>query len=274
MNTYLIGDIHGCYDELCDLLSQVNFQPKQDELWLTGDLVGRGPNSLEVLRYIKSLGNCVRLVLGNHDLRLISIHSGICREKTQDFLTTLLNDKNINELIYWLRCQPLIQVDNKKKILMTHAGITPQWDLETAKSCAHEVETILASNSYWLLLHNIMYNYTPNKWMPKMQGLSRLCFTTKVLTKMRFCLSNGELDMSCKSNPKFAPKYLKPWFMMPSKIDSNYTLVFGHWASIEGKGIPNNMIGLDTGCCWGYNLTLLHWEKKRYYIQKSKIISF
>lgn len=134
MATYLIGDVHGCYDELIALLQQVEFTPDTDTLWLTGDLVARGPGSLDVLRYVKSLGNSVRLVLGNHDLHLLAVFAGISRNKPKDRLTPLLEAPDADELLNWLRRQPLLQVDEKKKLVMAHAGITPQWDLQTAKS--------------------------------------------------------------------------------------------------------------------------------------------
>ncbi len=148
MSTYLIGDVHGCYDELIALLKQVDFTPGQDTLWLTGDLVARGPGSLEVLRFVKSLGDSVRMVLGNHDLHLLAVFAGISRNKPKDRLTPLLDAPDADDLINWLRRQPLLQVDEDKKLVMAHAGITPQWDLETAKTCARDVEAVLASDSY------------------------------------------------------------------------------------------------------------------------------
>ncbi|AKC31948.1 bis(5'-nucleosyl)-tetraphosphatase (symmetrical) ApaH [Candidatus Pantoea carbekii] len=268
MNTYLIGDVHGCYNELCSLLKKVAFNPYQDELWLTGDLVARGPNSLDVLRYVKSLGRCVRMVLGNHDLHLIAVYAGISPNKPKDRLTSLLNENNVVELIDWLRCQPLLQIDEKKKLLMSHAGITPQWDLKTVKMCASQVSAILSSDNYHLLL-NCMYGDMPNNWTSNLTGLARLRFSINALTKMRFCFPNGQLDMICKKDPHSAPTPLQPWFLIPSKIDREYTMVFGHWASLAGKGTPDKIIGLDTGCCWGGMLTLLHWETQQYYVQKS-----
>lgn len=125
MSTYLIGDVHGCYDELIALLAQVEFDPRSDTLWLTGDLVARGPGSLEVLRYVKSLGDSVRLVLGNHDLHLLAVFAGISRNKPKDRLKSLLEAPDADELLNWLRRQPLLQVDEEKKLVMAHAGITP-----------------------------------------------------------------------------------------------------------------------------------------------------
>ncbi len=268
MSTYLIGDIHGCYDELQGLLAQVSFDPGQDTLWLTGDLVARGPNSLAVLRYVRSLGDCVRLVLGNHDLHLLAVYAGISRNKPKDRLTPLLEAADVDTLINWLRRQPLLQVDEDKKLVMAHAGITPQWDIATAKTCAHEVEAMLSSDSYPLFL-DAMYGDMPNNWSPALSGLARLRFSSNALTRMRYCFPNGQLDMVCKDTPESAPAPLKPWFTISGPVARDYTIIFGHWASLAGKGTPAGIIGLDTGCCWGGTLTLLRWEDRQLFVQPS-----
>lgn len=268
MSTYLIGDIHGCYDELTSLLDKVAFEPTQDTLWLTGDLVARGPASLDVLRYVHSLDDCVRLVLGNHDLHLLAVYAGIARNKPKDRLTPLLEADDADELLNWLRRQPLLQIDEEKKLVMTHAGITPQWDIATAKICAREVEAVLSSDTYPLFL-DAMYGDMPNNWTPELSGLARLRFSTNALTRMRFCFANGQLDMLCKASPETAPPPLKPWFLIPGRVTPDYTIVFGHWASLEGKGTPEGIIGLDTGCCWGGSLTMLRWEDKAWFVQPS-----
>ncbi|HHH0375367.1 TPA: bis(5'-nucleosyl)-tetraphosphatase (symmetrical) ApaH [Yersinia enterocolitica] len=266
MSTYLIGDVHGCLDELLSLLAQVDFDPQHDTLWLTGDLVARGPASLDVLRYVRSLGSAVRMVLGNHDLHLLAVYAGISRNKPKDRITPLLEAPDADELINWLRRQPVLQVDDKLKLIMAHAGITPQWDIETAQMCAREVESVLSSDSYPLFL-DAMYGDMPNNWSPELTGLARLRFSTNALTRMRFCFPNGQLDMICKDTPENAPAPLKPWFELPRLVSPEYSIIFGHWASLEGKGVPEGIYGLDTGCCWGGNLTLLRWEDKRYFIQ-------
>jgi bis(5'-nucleosyl)-tetraphosphatase (symmetrical) len=266
MSTYLIGDVHGCFDELQALLAQVSFNPQHDQLWLTGDLVARGPASLDVLRYIRSLGSAVRMVLGNHDLHLLAIYAGISRNKPKDHLNKLLSAPDADELINWLRRQPILQVDDEHQLIMAHAGISPQWDIDTVQKCAREVEAVLSSDSYPLFL-DAMYGDMPNNWSSELSGLARLRFTTNALTRMRYCFPNGQLDMICKDAPGSAPAPLKPWFELPRLVDPNYTIMFGHWASLEGKGIPTGFIGLDTGCCWGGVLTLLHWEEQRYFTQ-------
>ena len=269
MSTYLIGDIHGCYDELRALLNQVDFNPQQDQLWLTGDLVARGPASLDVLRFVRSLGDAVRLVLGNHDLHLLAVYAGISRNKPKDRLTPLLEAQDVDELLNWLRRQPLLQVDEEKKLVMAHAGITPQWDIDTAKSCAAEVEAVLRSDTYPLFM-DAMYGDMPNNWSPELKGLARLRFSTNALTRMRYCFPNGQLDMICKDSPENATPPLKPWFNIAGPVPHDYTVVFGHWASLEGKGTPEGIIGLDTGCCWGGMLTMLRWEDKQRFVQQGQ----
>ncbi|TBL48868.1 bis(5'-nucleosyl)-tetraphosphatase (symmetrical) [Obesumbacterium proteus] len=269
MSTLLIGDVHGCYEELRALLAQVDFDPAKDTLWLTGDLVARGPDSVEVLRYVQSLGDSVRMVLGNHDLHLLAVYAGISRNKPKDKITPLLDAPDADSLINWLRRQPILQVDNKLKLVMAHAGISPQWDIETAQVCAREVEAVLSSDSYPLFL-NAMYGDMPNSWVDGLTGLQRLRFSTNALTRMRYCFPGGELDMICKDAPGEAPSPLKPWFNLPSKVsDEGYSIAFGHWASLEGKGTPPQVYALDTGCCWGGDLTLLRWEDKQYFTQPS-----
>ncbi|SQI42633.1 Bis(5'-nucleosyl)-tetraphosphatase, symmetrical [Leminorella richardii] len=268
MATLLVGDVHGCFNELQSVLAQADFNPQKDTLWLTGDLVARGPDSLEVLRYVCSLGDSARLVLGNHDLHLLAIYAGISRNKPKDNLTPLLEAPDCDTLINWLRRQPVLQVDEEQKIIMGHAGISPQWDLATAKRCAREVEAILSSDSYPLFL-DAMYGDLPNCWNDDLSGLPRLRYSTNALTRMRYCYPNGCLDMICKDIPQKAPAPLKPWFSLNGPVAQEFSIVFGHWASLEGEGTPEGVYALDTGCCWGGQLTLLRWEDKRYFYQPS-----
>ncbi|WWP00047.1 MAG: bis(5'-nucleosyl)-tetraphosphatase (symmetrical) ApaH [Candidatus Dasytiphilus stammeri] len=278
MSTYLIGDVHGCYKELCILLNRVNFDPTKDILWLTGDLIARGPDSLKVLRYIRSLEKSVRLVLGNHDLHLIASLYGDYKTPNKKDLEEILKASDAEDLIYWLRHHPLLQIDEEKKIIMSHAGIYPQWDLDTAKECAGEVELMLASDDYLTFLHD-MYNdrnIMLNSWSPNFKGIVRWQFITNVLTRMRYCFPQGQLDMICKDPPSCAPALLQPWFSLPNRIllssnDGDYTIIFGHWASLNGQYTPNGIICLDTGCCWGGSLTMLCWERKTFIVQPCSI---
>lgn len=268
MSTLLIGDIHGCYNELEALLEKSQFDAQKDTLWITGDLVARGPDSLSVLRLIYSLRNSVRLVLGNHDIHLLAIHAGIASIKKRDNLAQLLAAPDCDELLDWLRCQPLLQIDEEKKLVMVHAGISPQWDITTTKRCAKDVEKVLKSDSYSLFL-DTMYGDFPNSWSESLSGLARLRFITNVLTRMRYCYPNGSLDFDCKEAPDNAPKPLKPWFNLPNSVAQQYSIVFGHWASLKGKGTPEGFYPLDTGCCWGKKLTMLRWEDKTFFKQKA-----
>lgn len=201
MATYLIGDVHGCYDELIALLHKVEFTPGKDTLWLTGDLVARGPGSLDVLRYVKSLGDSVRLVLGNHDLHLLAVFAGISRNKPKDRLTPLLEAPDADELLNWLRRQPLLQIDEEKKLVMAHAGITPQWDLQTAKECARDVEAVLSSDSYPFFL-DAMYGDMPNNWSPELRGLGRLRFITNALPVCVFAFQTVNWICTAKNRRK------------------------------------------------------------------------
>jgi len=152
---------------------------------------------------------------------------------------------------------------------MAHAGITPQWDLETAQLCAREVEAVLSSDTYPLFL-DAMYGDMPNNWSPELSGLARLRFSTNAFTRMRYCFPNGQLDMMCKDTPENAPRPLKPWFDIESPIrQAGYSIAFGHWASLEGKGAPEGVYALDTGCCWGGVMTMVRWEDKQYFTQRS-----
>lgn len=263
MSTYLIGDIHGCFNELKILLAQVEFNPALDTLWLTGDLIARGPGSLEVLRLVYSLGDSIRMVLGNHDLYLLTVYAGITHNKPKYRITDLLKAPDADELINWLRCQPILQVDEEKKLIMAHAGITPQWDLKTTLQCAREVELMLRSDSYSLFLE-AMYGDTPNNWTPQLSGLARFRFSINVFTRMRYCFPNGQLEINCKDVPEKARAPLRPWFALPGLVPECYSIVFGHWASLMGQGTPAHIYGLDTGCCWGGELTLLRWEDKTF----------
>ncbi|AFP84945.1 bis(5'-nucleosyl)-tetraphosphatase (symmetrical) ApaH [secondary endosymbiont of Ctenarytaina eucalypti] len=264
MSTYLIGDIHGCFDELKLILSHVRFNPELDTLWLTGDLVARGPGSLEVLRLVRSFGYNLRMVLGNHDLHLLAVYAGIGRNKPDDRITALLDAPDADELIYWLRHQPVLQVDENKKLIMAHAGITPQWDLATARQCAREVEEVLRSDRYPLFLNAMYSHHMPKNWSSELSGLARFQFSISVFTRMRYCFSDGALEMNCKDAPEKAPAALHPWFELPSQLSTCYSIVFGHWASLMGHRKKTNIYGIDTGCCWGGKLTLLHWEEKAF----------
>lgn len=268
MANLLIGDIHGCYNEFMRVLEKADFS-STDVLWLTGDLVARGPESLKVLKFVKQQSHQVRLTLGNHDIHLLAVYAGISKNSKKDHINQIFKDPDCDELINWLRHQPLVQIDESLGLIMAHAGISPQWDLDTMLKCAKDLSAMLSSASYPLFLDS-MYGDFPDSWDDDLQGLDRLRYIANAFTRMRYCYSDGRLDFYCKDSPQDAPTKLKPWFLLPSKISDNYSIAFGHWASLKGKGTPENIYALDTGCCWGGKLTCLRWEDKQYFKKRNK----
>ncbi|WP_343183183.1 symmetrical bis(5'-nucleosyl)-tetraphosphatase [Buchnera aphidicola (Neophyllaphis podocarpi)] len=269
MSTYIVGDIHGCYKELRLLLNKANFNFKKDYLWITGDLVFKGPDSLKVLKYIYSFKNKVRIVLGNHDINLISMYFNVYNKNncTNELLYNLLNYSDHKILIDWLRFQPLLQVDHNLKIVMSHAGIFPKWSLIDVQFYANEVEKILRSKYFKYFLKRLWGNF-PNKWNINLKGVKRFRFIVNSLTRMRYCFSNFYLDMQYKLFPCNSSSCLKPWFDFDSKIaKTNYIIFFGHWSSLKGNHTPPKVIALDTGCCWGGCLTMVRVEDFTYFYQ-------
>ncbi|QJC32836.1 bis(5'-nucleosyl)-tetraphosphatase (symmetrical) ApaH [Enterobacteriaceae endosymbiont of Donacia semicuprea] len=282
MTTYLIGDIHGYYNEFISLLKKIHFNCKKDQLWVTGDLIARGPDSIKVLCYLYSIKDSVKLVLGNHDLYLISlvlnynINNNLNKINDPQILQLLKNEKIIFIVNYWLKYQPLIQYNKKKKILMSHAGITPQWNnIKEIISFAYEANNIISSKNNKIFLDYINNeNYQVNDWKKNtLMGFERFNFIVNSLTKMRYCYPNGTLEMFTKKAPNdILSKILKPWFWIPNILYKKYTIFFGHWSDLQGgKYTPKNIIGLDTGCCWGKKLTIYSWEKKQFFSKICKI---
>ncbi|AKD38732.1 diadenosine tetraphosphatase [Pasteurella multocida subsp. multocida OH4807] len=268
MATYLVGDLQGCYDELQLLLEKVQFDPTKDQLYLVGDLVARGDKSLECLRFVKSLGQSAKTVLGNHDLHLISTALGIKRVKPRDRVDAIFNAPDFEELIDWLRHQPLLVHNKQHNFVMVHAGISPDWDLATAKQCANEVENVLRNGDYRHLIEN-MYQNHPDRWDNNLQGLDRLRYSINVFTRMRFCYWDHRLDFDCKQPPESAPEALTPWFNLDNPLYQNTPIVFGHWASLVDTPTPANIYALDTGCVWNNRMTMLRWEDKQYFTQSA-----
>ncbi len=259
MAIYCVGDVQGCYDELRRLLDLARFDPADDELWLTGDLVARGPKSLEVLRFVHSLGFQATTVLGNHDLHLLATAAGYTKPKKKDRLDTLLEAHDADKLLRWLRLQPLLAEHPTEPLIMCHAGISPQWSIETAKRCAHEVEDLLRSDQgNWLLLH--MYGNDPAHWDERLTGLPRWRYIINVFTRMRFCSIDGSLDFHSKVSPKQEVDGLKPWFELRQPQENEPDLVFGHWAALMGQCPKPRIHALDTGCVWGNQLTMWRWD--------------
>jgi len=262
---YVVGDIQGCHDELVALLNQVNFKPNHDHLWLTGDLVARGPKSLETLRLVKNLGNSATTVLGNHDLHLLATYHGIKKVKANDKLDALFAADDLPELIHWLKQQPLLQVINakgrKRPVIMTHAGISPQWKIKKAIKRAAEIEKLLQSNQCVDLLTN-MYRNSPNRWHKSLTGYDRYSYIINSFTRIRFCYQDGSLDFNIKCHPSQIKRAkqaatIVPWYTLGKKSWRHYDIAFGHWASLMGECGQSNIFALDTGCIWGNHLTML-----------------
>ncbi|TYG34233.1 bis(5'-nucleosyl)-tetraphosphatase (symmetrical) [Lonepinella koalarum] len=268
MSTYLVGDLHGCYDELQLLLQQAQFDATQDELYFTGDLIARGDNSLECLRFAKSLGQRGHTVLGNHDLHLLSTALGIKKVKARDKVDAIFAAPDFTELMDWLRQQPLFIHHEKLNFTLVHAGISPDWDLSTAQQCAKEVEAVLQSVHYADLLKQ-MYDGNPDRWSPELTGIDRLRYIINVFTRMRFCYADHRLDFDCKVPLDQAPTELMAWYQCDNPLFQTENIIFGHWASLVDTPTPSNIYALDTGCAWGNRMTLLRWEDKRYFVQPS-----
>lgn len=266
MATYIIGDLHGCFDEFQALLKQVNFDPTIDELWLTGDLVARGEKSLECLRFVKDLGDRATVVLGNHDLHLLATLEGIKTVKPRDKVDAIFEAPDRADLQNWLRNRPLVAVHPQHNFLLVHAGISPEWDLDTTLVCARETEKVLQSEQYVTLLTD-MYGDSPERWKPDLQGMERWRYTINVCTRMRFCYADKRLDFACKLPVEQAPSELKPWFELHNPLFSQQVILFGHWASLIGYPTPETIYALDTGCVWGNHLTMLRWEDKKLFTQ-------
>lgn len=258
MATYIVGDLQGCLHELELLLERVGFHPSRDQLWLTGDLVARGPDSLGCLRRVVALGNAAQTVLGNHDLHLLAIAHGIGKAKASDHVSAILNAADRADLLNWLRHQPLLAEHDSHGFVMTHAGIPPQWDLAQARLAARQAEAELRSSQYRQRLRQ-MYGNQPDRWQPELTATEQLRYSINAFTRMRLCHPDGRLEFDNKACPSTAPQGLRPWFELRGE-HQDPPLVFGHWAALEGKCEQAGIHALDTGCVWGGSLTLLCWE--------------
>ncbi len=255
MGIFAIGDIQGCYDELRQLLDQLNFDASEDQLWLVGDLVDRGPKSLETLRLIKNLGKSAITVLGNHDLHLLATYAGVKPVKPESSLNDVLRAPDCDELIHWLRHRDLLHHDPQLDITMVHAGLPPQWTLDTAQTHAKELEAVLRGDEYQEFLNHI-YGNEPYLWSDHLQGWDRLRVITNALTRMRFCDVNGRLDMLSQGPPGSQPEGLIPWFEVPDRQNHDLMIISGHWAALGYRRAPG-LIALDSGCVWGGKLTAI-----------------
>ena len=269
MSTYVVGDIQGCYQALNRLLDKIGFAPGTDQLWCVGDLVNRGPDSLKTLRFLHRLGDDVRVVLGNHDLHFIAVFESCAGARSSDSLRKLLNAPDCQQLSDWLRQQPLALHDclptesGLENFLMVHAGVAPRWSLQKTLNLAAEVELALQGRGRHEYLRN-MYGNEPIRWYDKLEGPARLRTITNYLTRLRFCDDIGSLRLDIKEGLCAAPVGFRPWFDY-EKITPQATILFGHWAALEGYTGKSHVYALDTGCVWGRRLTALRLEDKRLY---------
>ncbi|ADD79665.1 symmetrical bis(5'-nucleosyl)-tetraphosphatase [Candidatus Riesia pediculicola] len=283
MANYFVGDIHGCYRELIKLLDKVNFKFGSDILWITGDMLLRGPESVKVLRYIKNLGNSSRIVLGNHEITTINLFYNFFKkksifcfkkegEKNKDYYTDVQKiflENDSEDLMDWLKNQSILQMDMKKKIIMIHAGVHPYWNLEETISYAKEIEFIL-QNKTDLLQNLVGFNHSYKWEKRKFKDLyERIKFNINVFTKMRYCYQDGSLNMSIKDDYQKIKNqdHIRPWFLFDRKISQKYSIIFGHWSSLDKRCVQKNknLYPIDTGCCWGKKLTILRWEDRKHF---------
>lgn len=264
MTTYAIGDIQGCYDPLQQLLEHIQFDPNYDTLWFTGDIVNRGPHSLRTLRFVKALGKNQRMVLGNHDLHLLAVASGIQSSREEDTFTDILQAPDRDELVHWLSSQALLIHDYTLQFTMVHAGLAPHWDLETALALAREVETVLQNKDKSSLFFQHMYGNYPDHWSPTLTGYERWRCITNYLTRARFCHRDGRLELKHKGKLDKASELI-PWFRVPHRANKNLNIIFGHWAALGGETGQPHTHALDTGCVWGNCLTAMRLsDQKRF----------
>jgi bis(5'-nucleosyl)-tetraphosphatase (symmetrical) len=263
MSTYAIGDLQGCLDCFERLLARIEFDAARDRLWLTGDLVNRGPDSLGTLRRVRGLGECATTVLGNHDLHLLAVAlTSEGRTRKGDTLDDILTAPDRVELLDWLRHQPLFHHDPVLNISLVHAGIPSTWTVSEAASRASEVEIALRGPSHSEILSAI-YGNTPDRWSPELVGIPRLRFIINALTRMRFCTDDGQLDLKHKESPAQAGPGLMPWFAVPGRANAGARIVFGHWSTLRLSSEEETRYRvhpLDTGAVWGDRLTALRLE--------------
>ncbi|WP_150911280.1 symmetrical bis(5'-nucleosyl)-tetraphosphatase [Marinobacter halotolerans] len=255
MTDYAIGDIQGCYDRLMDVLSKVDFSPSRDRLWVAGDLINRGPSSLDSLRYVESLGDSAVVVLGNHDLHLLAVAMGGHALKNKDTLKEILEAPDHHHLLNWLCQQNLLVQDKDRNFVMVHAGLPHVWSADQAAGYAREVEAVLKGPNAADYFAG-MYGNNPARWDDNLQGMERLRAITNYLTRMRFIAEDGTLEFAAKESAEDAPDGFAPWFRYQRPDDVR--IIFGHWAALGGNTENERFIGLDTGCVWGGQLTMMN----------------
>lgn len=258
MSCYAIGDIQGCFGALEQLLCKIDFNPGKDTLWLTGDLVNRGPESLQVLRWIYQHQACVEVVLGNHDLHLLAVAEGFGKLYQDDTLLDILQAADGKLLLDWLRCQPLMIYANG--YAMVHAGLLPEWTIGKALRLASEVERELRGPGYRNLLTRL-YGNKPVRWSDDLKEVDRWRLVVNAMTRMRYVTRDGEIELSFKGEREQAPTHLIPWFEAESRKNRDTPIICGHWSAL-GLHMTETILAIDTGCLWGGSLTALRLEDR------------
>ncbi len=261
MSLYAIGDIQGCHAEFCALLELIGFSPREDRLWLVGDLVNRGPDSLGVLREVMALGDAAVTVLGNHDLHLLTVAAGHQRARRKDTIGPILDAPDRADLIGWLCARRLVAIEDER--LMVHAGLLPQWTPATARMLSREVESMLRSERAGEFL-SCLYGDEPRTWRDDLEGFDRLRVVVNAFTRLRFCTADGTMEFREKRGPGSAPEGYLPWFSHPQRASAGVTVVCGHWSTLELRLAPN-LLMLDSGCLWGGALTAIRLPDRRVY---------
>jgi bis(5'-nucleosyl)-tetraphosphatase (symmetrical) len=258
MTKYFIGDVHGCYAELMKLLDVISYDSKKDSLYFAGDLVNKGPKSYETIKFIMDQPNA-DTVLGNHDLHLMALASGLLPKNKSHNLDDILKSRKCHDIIDWLRTRPLLIRENSN--ILVHAGIHPTWDIDMSIAYANEVETHLQSNNWQELIAN-MYGNTPNVWSENLTGWDRIRCLINIFTRMRFISTNYTLDFD-ETAATTINTNLKPWFQYPNMLNPKETVYFGHWASLKGNSGSKQFISIDGGCVWGNKLIAISFEDNK-----------
>jgi bis(5'-nucleosyl)-tetraphosphatase (symmetrical) len=261
MATYAIGDLQGCFASLQQLIGEIGFRESEDRLWFVGDLVNRGPQSLEILRFVKSLGERAVCVLGNHDLHLLIVAEGQVKPHRKDTLGAILDAPDRDELLTWLRGRPLMHAEGE--YAMVHAGLLPSWTIGKALDLACETEHAL-QGSDWRSLMAQMYGNQPDHWDDALSGYERLRVIINAMTRLRICTPDGRMEFSYTGPLGDIPRGYVPWFAVPGRRSANATVICGHWSAI-GLLAEENLLALDSGCLWGRCLSAVRLEDRRIY---------
>ncbi len=261
MATYVIGDIQGSYNEFRRLLDLINFNSK-DKLWLVGDIVNRGPDSLLLLRFLRTISDAVVAVLGNHDLHLLMVAEGCAKTQPGDTLQDILNAPDRDELLHWLRHHRLLYVSGE--YVMVHAGLLPSWSVTLAAELAQEVESFLhdEDQNNFRKFCSYMYGNQPDQWNSNLKGYERIRVIINAMTRMRVCTHNGRMDFTFKGRTEDIPVGYLPWFDVPGRVSKEATVICGHWSALSLQ-VKSNLIALDTGCMWGGSLTAIRLEDRK-----------